>query len=348
MKIQVYRFSIPFKNEIIFNNIHLQNRLGLIISIALNDQVGIGEASPLETFSKETLSDIVWKLEGLSPELQNCSINDARELAKIHLEGTPSAAFAFDTAIYDLESKLNNQPFRFFINDQALSLINVSSLDNVNSISSNKSIKVKVSEKNLFSLVEKIEMICKKLEKGSKLRIDFNGQMNLTKAIRFVKEIRHLKDRIEYIEQPLLNDQNCLEDTSELRLHSDIPIALDESASNIKSIKRIIDYAAADVIILKPMQCGFFLDIFKIKKLADDAEINIVFSSMYDGPIAFQSSLNIACALRIDSFCGYDTIKFFKNENLFPSEIHNGCIKLISKIGLGLELGDLEETIVYG
>lgn len=348
MKIKIDKFSIPFKKHLIVNNVCLKDRQGIIVSISHMGQTGFGEASPLESFSKETLSDTIWALEGLLITINDCSISQARELAKLHLGSVPSAAFAFDTALYDLESKLSNKSLRCFINPKALESINVNTLINKDSSLSNKSLKVKLLGKNIFNLVESIETLCGRMEPGSKLRLDFNGSLDLPKSIRLVKEIEHLKEKIEYIEQPLCNDELCLEDTSELRLHSDIPIALDESASSLQSIKKIVNCSAADVVIIKPMQCGFFSEIFNIKSILDDSGIKIIFSSMYDGPIAFHASLNIACALKIESYCGYDTTKLYKNKNIFLVEINSGKIEMISDIGIGVNFNNFKEHILDG
>ncbi len=347
MNIKIFRFSIPFRSNLIINNIDLENRQGIIVSVSCMGQTGFGEASPLESFSKETLSDVLWALEGLIVAVDNCSIGEARELAKLHLSSAPSAAFAFDTALYDLEAKINNKALRYFINAEALEYISVNALIDEDLSLSNKTFKVKLSEKNIFSLVEKIEVMCGKIKNDSKLRIDFNGGLDLARSIRLVKEIKHLKDKIEYIEQPLFNDQFCIEDTSELRLHSDIPIALDETASSFESIQKIVNYNAADAVIIKPMQCGFFSEIFSIKRLLDDSGIKIIFSSMYDGPVAFQASLNLASALQIDSCCGYDTIKLFKDKNLFAVKINNGLIEMNSDIGLGIDLNYIKEYVFH-
>ena len=347
MNIKIFRFSIPFRSNLTINNIDLENRQGIIVSVSYMGKIGFGEASPLESFSKETLSEVAWALEGLIVAVNNCSIGEARELAKLHLSSTPSAAFAFDTALYDLEAKINNKALHCFINTESLEHISVNALIDENLSLSNKTFKVKLSEKNIFSLVEKIEALCGKIKNDSKLRIDFNGGLDLARSIRLVKEIKHLKDKIEYIEQPLFNDQFCIEDTSELRKHSDIPIALDETASSLELIQKIIDCNAADAVIIKPMQCGFFSEIFSIKRLLDDSGIKIIFSSMYDGPIAFQASINLASALQIGSCCGYDTIKLFKDKTLFAVKINNGLIKMTSDIGLGIDLNYIKDYVLY-
>ena len=61
-----------------------------------------------------------------------------------------------------------------------------------------------------------------------KFRIDINGQFDLVKAIRFCKSMEQFN--IEYIEQPLPKEE--LEDLSGLRMHTEIPIAVDESLTD--------------------------------------------------------------------------------------------------------------------
>ena len=69
-------------------------------------------------------------------------------------------------------------------------------------------------------------------------RLDANGVFDLPQAIRFCKEME--KFNIDYIEQPLAADE--LIDLAELRYHTEIPIAVDESITNLESAEKIVRY----------------------------------------------------------------------------------------------------------
>ena len=67
-----------------------------------------------------------------------------------------------------------------------------------------------------------------------KLRLDFNGRLDLSRSIRLCKELKSYN--IDYIEQPAMK----LNDLYELRMISDIPIAVDESLTNCESLDNIL------------------------------------------------------------------------------------------------------------
>ena len=84
-------------------------------------------------------------------------------------------------------------------------------------------IKIKIRTNNIFYIKDLIEEVLRSNPKCKKIRLDFNGSLDLVRAIRVCKEIEEYP--IEYIEQPM-NDPG-LEDYAELKLHSNIPIAID-------------------------------------------------------------------------------------------------------------------------
>ena len=125
--------------------------------------------------------------------------------------------------------------------------------------------KIKLGYGNIYDDIEQMEQIASLYGPEIKFRIDVNGQLDLVKAIRFCKSMEEFN--IDYIEQPLPYDS--LEDLSELRLHTNIPIAVDESLFDIESAKKIIDIQAADIFIIKPMIIGDYTAVNRIINLAN-------------------------------------------------------------------------------
>ena len=65
---------------------------------------------------------------------------------------------------------------------------------------------------------------------------------------RLLKDGNQFGLSIDYIEQPLPSDN--LEDMSELRYHTEIPIAVDESLTDFHSAEKVIEMQSADVFVL--------------------------------------------------------------------------------------------------
>ena len=169
----------------------------------------------------------------------------------------PSIKFGFETALYDLISKKGNISLSKYWNRNALDNIYFNTVYDINNknIKPNKLLKLKMSLKSIDKSIKIIDNIFEKFS-DIKLRLDFNGTLDLTSAKKWIKMLSGYN--IDYIEQPLAF--NCLDDLYELRLESDISIAVDESLTDLNSAYNIINKKAADVFIIKPMLSGGYLE----------------------------------------------------------------------------------------
>ena len=170
-----------------------------------------------------------------------------------------------------------------------------------------------MSEKNIFSIKEKIENILEDYPNNIKIRLDFNGSLDLTKAIRICKELELYN--IDYIEQPL--SKKNIEDVYELRLATSIPIALDESVIDYDSVVDIIQLGAADVLVIKPTITGSFKEIKKILCLAKKEGLRVVVTSSFETSVAQSYIINLIAALGISEYCGVFNIQLF-DDDLMP------------------------------
>ena len=193
-------------------------------------------------------------------------------------------------------------------------------------------IKVKCGFRNLYDEIELLDNLVKKIGSNISFILDLNQAYDLPKAIRFLKEIDRFN--IKYVEQPLAKDQ--LEDLEELRYHSNIPIALDESVTDIVSINQILDINAADVFILKPQSNGSFKQLNQAIELIQNSNKKVVITSSLEGVIGRFCTMHLVAANQIRNSCGLALEKIYENENnIFPI-IKNGVIKISNQLGLGL------------
>ena len=162
-----------------------------------------------------------------------------------------------------------------------------------------------------------------------KLRLDFNGSLNLNEAKKWINELSSFN--IDYIEQPLPKEQ--ILELSELHSFSKIPIAVDESIVNLDSAYKIIENNCADIFIVKPMISGGFINSKKIVELATKNNIKSIITTTLETEIGFLANAHIASALNITDYCGLSTWNLFlKNP---PSYIIDNNIFISDKPGLG-------------
>ncbi|MAV64508.1 MAG: o-succinylbenzoate synthase [Pelagibacteraceae bacterium TMED237] len=294
-------------------------RKGWYIKIFSNEHVGIGEAAPIPGISKESHAEAGYAIQGFMVALKDVdysvSIDEMLLLAEVHGCNVPSAKFAMQAAVYSLFSQNSNKIISKFLNQESNDSIMINSIVHDNSrisIENSRVLKIKVSDSNIYDIKDMIEKIYNSY--GEKLlRLDFNGGLDLSKAIRICKELESYN--IEYIEQPVL----LLDDLYELRMHSGIPIAVDEILLNYDTAEKIIKNAAADVFVIKPTLLGGFDDLKKVFQLANSEEIKIVITSAFETFIGQSFIGYLAAAIKTQSYCGIFNINLFENDHLYPS-----------------------------
>ena len=328
---QTYKMETNF-----FSTINHLLRDSWIIQITDTDNfTGYGEASPLATFNDETFEMAGYALEGFKLAISGLEddfeIEELMFLINAHTQNIPSACFAVQTAIYDILSQKKQLSLRNYLNPNASSILQVNGIYQLTNNKNYRFIKIKCGFRNLYDELKLLESLTNQYGDDVSFILDLNQSYDLSKAIRFLKEIN--KFNIAYIEQPLKKDN--FKDLAELRYHSEIPIALDESISDINSINSILHFNAADIMIIKPQSMGGFFDIEKAVQLIKDSGKKVTISSSLEGKIGRFASMHLASANQIEGPCGLALEKIYANENeIFPC-ISNGVATLSDRYGLG-------------
>ncbi len=333
--IDIVPYELIFANEYKNSIMSIDSRKGWIIKISSDGEVGYGDASPLELFSSESSSQAKFGLEGFKLAIdlkQEITFEELEKLSEAHGESQPSVQFAIESAIYDLSSKLQQLTLRKLLNSSCLDRVKINYYrDQKIKPFDDMIIKIKIIDNNIFNQVEKINRILDDYKGKAKLRLDFNGSYDLPRAIRICKMIEDFP--IDYIEQPLSKDN--YEDMYELSLHTNIPIAVDEMATDRDSIYRILDYQCADVFVLKPMLIGGIRETEKIIKLikSNDKRVNI--SSLLESNVGRLVYLQMCAAFQIKEECGVATSVFFTSDICDFPKVDKGEIALGSDYGIG-------------
>ena len=333
---EVIPYSIPFIKPWQTAGGTYTYREGLWLKLQWDEITGCGEAAPLLGFSRESLKEVHYALEGFHQAIEGESYerDDLQQLIDIHTQNIPSAKFALETAAFDLLARKADKNIAQYLNSDCISQIAVNGIAGLHfSDDGFKVIKVKVGFRNLFDEIENMEDLSKSYGDDVQFRLDLNATLDLPKAIRFCKEMEVFN--IDYIEQPLPADE--LLDLSELRYHTKIPIALDESLTDFGSAEKIIEEQSADVFIIKPMVSGGFSESKKIIQLARDENIRIVVTSSLETNIGRMACFHLAASNEITEACGLATGELLKEDTITP-HINDGMLQLPSSPGLGLEL----------
>ena len=138
---------------------------------------------------------------------------------------------------------------------------------------------------------------------------------------------------IEYIEQPI--KKNNFEDLLELRFHSDIPIALDESIDSVQSINHALSINCGDIFIIKPQSIGSFSEIKKAVQLVKSANKIPIITSSLEGIIGRLSAMHLSSSNLIMDNCGLLMEPIYHGEESIIPKINNGILDIPNSIGLG-------------
>lgn len=178
-------------------------------------------------------------------------------------------------------------------------------------------VKVKVAEsgQSLTDDVARVSAVREELGADGRIRIDANGSWSVEGALRAVGELEQFG--LEYVEQPC----TTLAELCAVRLHMDVPIAVDEGirrAPDRPSATAISE--AADILILKVAPLG---GISAALDIATRYGLPVVVSSALETSIGLSAGLALAAALPdLDYACGLGTGRLLaddvSNERLIP------------------------------
>lgn len=168
-----------------------------------------------------------------------------------------------------------------------------------------------------------------------RFRFDANQNYSVGDAISLAKTYRDIN--IEYFEQPVHHDM--LKEFCRLRSESDIPIALNESVSDSKSILEILKAEAADVLIPDIPDAGGISEVQRIAAIAHAAEIPCAFHCWHDLGVKTAAMSHLVSALPAFSLASDTTYHGLESDVIInPMSISNGAISPRDKPGLGVTL----------
>jgi o-succinylbenzoate synthase len=292
---------------------------GFIIKLSLDNYVGFGEASPLKSFSKENLKQIIWGFEEFKISLvenSNYDKDDFFDLIKIYTDKIPSLQFSLDMAFYDILSQKSSVSLAQYLNPSSLKIVKLGSFSLEDFQSNNPNVKIKLPCKGLKSDIKFLEKTFKNYSNNILFRVDFNRGHNINDVLNICDFLSNYK--IEYIEEPLNN--MTVDQLKVLKNKTNIKIAIDESIYNM-NYKELIENDCIDYAILKPSIYGGVDKIIKLCKYLRLNAVDVVLSSSLENYIGTMGLINLAAALELSTAHGINNQIFYNyNEKLLFDE----------------------------
>jgi len=193
-----------------------------------------------------------------------------------------------------------------------------------------RALKLKVGQGALAEDVARVAAARSGAGREVLLRLDANGAWDETEARRRIAALRRFA--IEFIEQPVAAREIAV--LARLR-RAGISIAADESARDEAGALAVLAAEAADVLVLKPAALGDFAAAHRCAAAAKESGVDVVLSSLFDGPVSLWAAVHLAAALRVNRACGLATGALLQSGAKCAPVIENGALHLSNAPGLG-------------
>ncbi|WP_336136338.1 mandelate racemase/muconate lactonizing enzyme family protein [Natronomonas amylolytica] len=296
----------------------IDERRGFLVRLDLDGTPGLGEATPLPGWT-ESLDDCEAALREVDdPEtaLDGDSFADAPAARHgVSLAVLDARARAAGEPLYrhlGANTRIEEVPVNATVGDGEPKETAEAAADAVNK--GFPAVKVKVGARPLAEDVERFEAVrtrCPDVE----LRADANGAWDRETAERALSAFAD--HDVAFVEQPLSADE--LSGHTDLR-GGPVGIALDEGLHE-HGIDAVLDAAAADVIVIKPMALGGVDRAADAGRRAIDAGLDVVVTTTIDGAVARAAAVHLAAALPGVRASGLATRRFLDEdirENVAP------------------------------
>lgn len=323
------RYNYNFKTPIKTAREIITNREGFIVKFLTDTGlITFGESAPLPNFGTEyyfeaenSIKKGIGYFSGIDVPESIFSIPSL--LDKADLTNTARAAFEqcfLELFIANRSPQLSSINISEDMNITTNALLQISddesTLKNVIELVNRgfTTIKIKFGFQDFNDDIRIIASIRKQFPE-LKIRLDLNGSWLRPEAVDNI--IRLAEFDIEYIEQPV----DDLNDLILLSVMSPVPIAIDESLTNLNLAKKFFRNRNEGYFILKPMKLGGFFNTKKIFDYASQSKTKCIFSSSFETNIGRRMLVLTAAMASGDLAHGLATADFFAADNttdIFP------------------------------
>jgi len=313
----------------------------LLVSVTDADgATGHGEAAPLPSYDGVSAVAVRAALDECRPVLAAARGAEPADLLARCAEATllPQALAAVDLALWDLAGQRAGEPVWRLLGaeDPAPVAVNWTIASSDRAGASREAAEAR--EAGFATVKAKVaigddpgRLAAIRAAAGVELniRIDANGAWSAAEAEAALRILEPIG--IELCEEPVRG----AEAIRALREHTDIPLALDESAEDPGALAD----PAADLICLKIARCGGIAGTIAAARRARAAGFGVYLASTLDGPLGIAAALHAAAAIAPEPACGLATLAMFAGRP-DPLPVTGGMIAPPVTPGLGGGLVD--------
>jgi o-succinylbenzoate synthase len=339
MSVTFREFAVPLSRPLSTAAGDLTERRGFLVSVAVGEIRGVGEATPLPGWT-EPRADCRAALAAVG--------DDPTAVADLDPGVVPAARHGLSLAVADARARAAGVPLAGSLADDPAAAVPVNATvgdaDPTATAASAReavdggygTLKVKVGARSLEADLDRLDAVREAVGKGPTLRADANGAWDRETATAAVDALA-ARD-VAYVEQPL--PAGDLEGHAAIRGRG-VGVALDESVA--ADADAVLAADAADVVVLKPMALGGVDRAFEVAERARAAGVRAVVTTTVDAAVARAGAVHLAAALPSPPACGLATGELLADDVASdPAPVRDGVVAVPAGPGLaGAAFDDL-------
>lgn len=307
---------------------------------ATDGTIGHGEAAPMYSYDSASMADVRAGIEDCRGILAGADGEAHADVLARCAEAAvmPQSLAAIDLALWDIEGRRAGEPLWRLLGAPKPEPVAVNytlaSADRAGAASEAAearvagfgTLKAKVAIGDDHARLAAIRAFA---GPEMKIRIDANGAWTVREAEAALEVLKPVG--IEFCEEPV----SGLEAIGEVVLTTDIPVALDESASDPMAL----DNAVCALVCLKISTAGGLSGLLDQAHRARRAGYEVFLASTLDGPLGIAAALHASAVLRPSRACGLATLAMFAGRGDPLAPLH-GAISVPLGPGLGHGLAE--------
>jgi o-succinylbenzoate synthase len=289
------RLSIPFREPFATAAAVVAERELALLRLEDDDgHTGYGEAAPFEPYDGVSLDEVVGALAGGRPR-----------------DGAPPQAHAaWELALLDLEARREGRPLGE-PGAEAIAVNRTLSAGPPDEVARSAAegvregyacFKLKVG---LPDDLERVGAVRAAIGPWPALRIDANGAWTVEQAVAALAGLQRYD--LQLVEQPCAT----LAELAEVRRHTSVPVAADESVATADDVRTAAELGACDVVNVKLAASGGYAGARDAVRAARELGLDPFLSSTLDGPWGIAAALHLAASERLSLACGLATLELF-------------------------------------
>ncbi|MBA2442417.1 MAG: o-succinylbenzoate synthase [Rubrobacter sp.] len=340
---RLYRYDLPFSEPVPSGGWTLHRREGLLLELADGTgAVGLGEASPLPGFSRESVEEAARQLRDLAAAVSGRDVTPGMPLEEAGLPLlSPSARFAFELALCGLGAASRKELLPGVVSPGSRSRVPLNGLLSGSREevlpeagrlreAGYRAVKLKVGRRSVEDDVGLVRELGGLLGNAVSLRLDANRAWSPGEAYEFARGVAGVE--LEYVEEPLA-DPALLPGFAK---DSGLPVALDESLVGLAP-ERLGEHGYAAALVLKPTLLG---GISRTLELADRGmELGMVpvVSSAFETGIGTLGLVALAAGIG-EAPAGLDTYRWLGADVSSPPLTLGAVVDVPALLGVEREL----------